>query len=194
MSQAPISKYIRERRSLYPKMYSDKIVETSIIEEMLENANWAPTHKLTEPWRFMVFSGEGLKTLGKIQSKVYKEVATEAGDFDPVKYDNLLNKPSMASHVIVIMMKRNEKHLLPEIEEVSSVAMAVQNMYLTASAYKLGCYWGTGGITYMEKAKGEFGLSPEDKLMGFFYIGHTDSSWPEGRRKPIEEKVQWISE
>lgn len=192
MKPADISKYIRERRSIYPKMYSDKVIDREIIEEMLENANWAPTHKLTEPWRFVVFTGEGLKTLGEVQAKVYSKVATEAGDFDTVKYENLKNKPLEASHVIAIIMKRNEKKLVPEIEEVSSVAMAVQNMYLTASAYKIGCYWGTGGITYMDDAKEEFNLEADDKLMGFLYVGHTDKPWPEGRRKPMEDKVQWV--
>ncbi len=44
----------------------------------------------------------------------------------------------------------------------------------------------------MEDAKAEFNLEKEDKLMGFFYVGHTDKPWPEGRRKPIEDKVQWV--
>lgn len=33
------SELIRERRSIYPAMYSDEPVKREIIEEMLENAN-----------------------------------------------------------------------------------------------------------------------------------------------------------
>jgi len=32
-------------------MIGGKHVDNAIIQQMLENANWAPTHKLTEPWR-----------------------------------------------------------------------------------------------------------------------------------------------
>ena len=60
-----INRLIRERRSVYPAQYSGEKVDDSIIKQMLENANWAPNHKKTEPWRFTVFSGEGLKQLAK---------------------------------------------------------------------------------------------------------------------------------
>ena len=43
---------IRTRRSVFPPLYaSDKEVPRSIIEKILEAANWAPSHKKTEPWR-----------------------------------------------------------------------------------------------------------------------------------------------
>lgn len=48
---------IRSRRSIYPTMYSDVEVDDSNINEILENANWAPTHRITEPWRFLVAMG-----------------------------------------------------------------------------------------------------------------------------------------
>jgi nitroreductase len=91
-------------------------------------------------------------------------------------------------------MKRNEKELVPEIEEISAVACAVQNMYLTATAYGIGCYWGSGGVTYNPEANSFFGLGPNDKLLGFVYIGNLKSEkWPDGKRTPFEDKVTWVS-
>ena len=188
-----MTQLIRHRRSVYPVQYSGEMVPRPIIEEMLENANWAPTHKLTEPWRFMVFSGDGLKKLAGFMADLYKKVTTADGTFQEKKHEKLLSKPLLASHVISIGMKRDEQERIPEMEEVASVACAVQNMYLTAAAHGVGCYWGTGGITYFEEAKPFFGLGPNDKLMGFFYVGMTNSRWPQGRRKPIEDKVAWVS-
>jgi hypothetical protein len=46
---------IQRRRSIFPKQYSSKPVARKILEEMLEAARWAPTHRLTEPWEFIVF-------------------------------------------------------------------------------------------------------------------------------------------
>ena len=89
-------------------------------------------------------------------------------------------------------MKRDERDKIPEIEEIESVACAVENMYLTATAYGIGCYWGTGDVTYMEEAKAFFGLGVKDKLLGFMYVGKPRIDWPKGHRTPIDQKVNWV--
>lgn len=184
---------IRKRRSIYPPLYSGEKVEEAVIEQMLENANWAPTHALTEPWRFTVFSGEGLKKLADFQSELYKKLSTANGSFDEKKYQKLQDKPLLCSHIIGIGMKRDPKKKIPEVEEIEATACAVQNMYLTAAAYGVGCYWGTGGITYKDEAKAFFGLGEEDKFLGFLFVGTPkEGKWPEGKRRPVAEKVEWV--
>ncbi len=187
-----VSRLIRTRRSIYPAMYSGEEVDDAVINQMLENANWAPTHGLSEPWQFVVFKGDGIKKLADFQSNLYKTRAEREGTFDQVKYDKLAKKPLLASHIIAIGMKRPENKKFPEIEEVEAVACAVQNMYLTATASGVGCYWGSGGVTYWEEAKDFFGLGADDRLLGFMYIGTPKGNWPEGRRRPISEKVRWV--
>ncbi len=182
---------IRERRSTFPRQYdAGKPVDDAVIQQMLENANWAPTHKLTEPWRFTVFSGEGRKTFGHLQASVYKNTAAE--NFKEDNYQKLLNTPLLASHIISIGMKRHAQQNIPEMEEIAAVACAVQNMYLTAAAYGVGCYWTTGGITFNEAAKPFFELEAADKLMGFFYVGVIATPSAPGKRLPIDGKVKWI--
>ena len=186
---------IRKRRSFYPKNYSEGTVDDETITSILENAIWAPTHKLTQPWTFTVFSGEGRKRLASFQSELYKKVHTDKGTFDEEKFQSLKEKPLMASHIIAIGMKRDQKERVPEIEEISAVACAVQNIYLSVSAHGLGGYWGTGGVTYIEEAKEFFGLGPMDSLMGFFYIGRISIDREiMSKRIPLSEKVNWIKE
>ncbi|MTI31935.1 nitroreductase family protein [Xanthovirga aplysinae] len=194
MSNKPeeINQLIRNRRSIYPNMYSGEKIDQEIIEKLLENANWAPTHGITEPWRFTVFTGEGLKKLATFQSELYKKGAEAKGNFQEEKFQKLATKPLKASHIISIGMSRDPKGKIPEIEEVEAVACAVQNMYLTATAYGVGCYWSTGGVTYMEEAKEYFGLKSEDKLLGFLFLGIPKNPWPKGKRKPIKDKIRWV--
>lgn len=185
---------IRNRRSIFPKDYTGEKVDDAIIKQMLENATWAPTHKLTEPWRFVVFTGDGLKKLGEIQGAVYKKVTEADGTFKEDRYQNLIKKPLECSHIIAVGMKRDEKKGVPEWEELAAVFCAVENMYLTATAYGIGCYLSTGGITNFAEAKEHFGLAAEDKLCGFLNIGMPKAGLHFGmRRKPVEEKVEWIS-
>jgi nitroreductase len=187
-----VNKLIRTRRSVFPKDYSGEVVSDEIVKQMLENANWAPTHKLTEPWRFVVFTGEGIKKLAEFQSECYKQVTTANGTFREDRFQSLLTKPMESSHIIAIGMKRDEKKGLPEVEEIGAVFCAVQNMYLTATSYGVGCYISTGGVTFFEEAKPFFDLGPDDKLLGFLHIGMPKGELIAGRRKPIEEKVKWV--
>lgn len=182
---------IRNRRSVFPKQfYAGKLVPREIIEQLLTNATWAPNHGQTEPWQFSVFSGDGLKTFANFQAEMYREQSGEK--FMQANYKKLQETPLLASHIISIGMKRTTTKRIPEIEDVEAVACAVQNMYLTTTAYGIGGYWTTGGTTYMEGAKAFFGLGQEDKLLGFFYIGEIEVPSATGKRTAISEKVNWI--
>jgi len=189
-----INEIITQRRSVFQQQYSGERVDDSIVRKMLENANWAPTHKFTEPWRFIVYTGKGLKRLAETQASVYKKATEADGTFKEERYQNLLTKPLQSSHIIVIVMKRDEKKSVPEIEEIGAVFCAVQNMHLTATAYGVGAYLSTGGITYFDDAIEAFGLKKEDRLIGFFNIGMVKGDLPKGRRTSIDEKVIWYSE
>ena len=60
-----ISEIIQHRRSIYPAIYTGEVVPQEVIQKMVENANWAPTHRLTEPWRFTVITqGKGSTKTG----------------------------------------------------------------------------------------------------------------------------------
>jgi nitroreductase len=191
-NQEEINQLIRQRRSTLPPDYSGERVGDETIQHMLENANWAPTHRLTEPWRFVVFTGEGLRKLAAFQAECYRKVTVADGTFSEDRYQGLLTKPMQSSHIISVGMKRDEKKSVPEIEEAGAVFCAVQNMYLTATAYGIGCYLSTGGITYFEEAKKFFGLGAEDRLLGFLHVGMPRGAARQGRRKPVNEKVVWV--
>lgn len=184
-----IADLIKNRRSIFPKNYSGERVSDEVITEMLESANWAPTHKMTEPWRFTVFSDEGIEVFADFQAELYLKSAGKKPDKDKIK--KLKSKPLMCSHIISIGMKRNKS--IPKMEEIAAVAAAVQNMHLTATAHGVGCYWSTGGVTYDKNANGFFDLGEKDLLMGFLYIGMPKKAkWPKGKRKSIDKKVKWV--
>ncbi len=46
---------IRHRRTIKPQsMDAAKPVDRALLMSLLENGTWAPTHGVTEPWRFRV--------------------------------------------------------------------------------------------------------------------------------------------
>lgn len=121
---------------------------------------------------------------------MYKQ--TSGDNFLQGTYEKLQNTPLQSSHIIALCMKRTTTKRIPEIEDIEAVACSVQNIYLSVSAYGLGGYWTTGGITYKPEAKAFFNLGEEDRLLGFFYIGHVAVPSPSAKRKPLEEKVKWV--
>jgi len=187
-----INSLIRNRRSVFPKMYTGEQVPRHVVEKMLENANWAPTHKFTEPWRFTVFYGEGVKKFAEFQADLYRQRTGANPTFDESTYLKLKEKPLMASCIIAIGMKRDPENRIPEIEEIAAVSCAVQNMYLTATAYGAGCYWSTGGPTFWDEAREFFKLAPEDKLLGFLYVGMPVDKEFGSTRGAWEDKVTWV--
>lgn len=192
LTPAYFNRLVMDRRSVFPRQFdTTKKVPDDVIQQMVLNATWAPNHGQSEPWFFKIFAGNGLQTFAHIQSSLYKE---EAGDlFNNDKFLKLQQQPLLASHIISIGMKRTTGKQIPEIEDIEAVACAVQNIYLSVAAYGLGGYWTTGGVTYLDKAKYHFGLAAPDKLLGFFYIGYVAIPSPKGKRKPIEEKVEWVT-
>ncbi|MBS1915295.1 MAG: nitroreductase [Bacteroidetes bacterium] len=193
MNPEQLNVLIKSRRSVFTRQFvKGKKIPDEIILQLLENANYAPTHKFTEPWRFSIFTGNGLKKLANFQAELYRKNAGEK--FKQDKYEKLLSNPLDCSHIISIGMKRSTIVQIPEIEEIAAVACSVQNIYLSVTAYGIGGYWTTGGITYEEEAKPFFNLGAEDKLLGFFYLGYVEVPSAASKRGDIAEKTIWVRE
>ncbi|MBB6460866.1 nitroreductase family protein [Flammeovirga kamogawensis] len=188
-----ISAIIKGRRSFYPHEFIEGEIPKKDIEVILENANWAPNHGMTEPWRFFVFAGNGLESLSEAQGEIYKE-NTNASEFDEKRYEKLKRLPLQSSHVIAIIMQRGNNKKIPVIEEVEAVACAVQNMALTVTEMGYGAYWSTGGMVKFKEAKEFFGLREEDQLLGLFYIGKVVTTKKDGKRGVITDKVTWVND
>jgi nitroreductase len=189
---AQVTQLLRGRRSIQPVQFeTGRVVPDELLRELLENATWAPTHKRTEPWHFVVFGGAGRQRLATFQSELYRKKAGEK--FQQNKFEKLLSSPLLSSHVIAIGLKRTQE--VPEVEEVSAVACAVQNLHLSAVAHGLAGFWSSGGVTYIEEAKPFFGLGPDDRLLGFFMLGYPKpGATAHSIRRPLEEKVTWVLE
>ncbi len=50
-----ITELIRNRRTIYPEQYTERVVQRDMLETILTNGLWAPTHGKTQPWRFFFF-------------------------------------------------------------------------------------------------------------------------------------------
>ena len=186
-----INHIIKNRRSIFPKMNNGKPVSKEIIEQVLENANYAPTHKLTEPWRFKVFREKGRDQLSDELVRIYDEIISKEKQTNK-KREKIKTNPLKSDTVIAICMQRDPEDRIPEWEEIAAVSCAVQNMMLTCTAYEVGCYWSSPKSIYHLN---EFLKLKEGEIcLGFMYIGNYDSQEFSAKRTPIQDKIDWIIE
>lgn len=183
----------KKRRNVKPELFNGKRIDNEIVRELLEVANWAPTHKRTEPWRFIVYEYEKTKDFGVLHSNVYKE-HTPADKFLIKKYNKILNRADNASHVIVAYVHPDANSTIPLQEEIAAAACAVQNMLLLATAYEIASYWGSGGMCYHPAMNEALGIDSNDVILGWIFLGRTDDfdKLRPIRNTPIDNKVRWV--
>ncbi len=189
-SPQQVNDLIRQRRSVFPPRYREQAIPRHILEEVLENANWAPTHRRTEPWRFKVFTESALQSLSDYLGDFYEKHTPEE-KFSPMKLKKTRQKPLRSGAVIAICMQRDPEERVPEWEEIAAVACAVQNMSLSLHAYNIGSYWSSPGSII--KAADFLGLQEGERCLGLLYMGYFDDQGLEGKRESIGSKVEWRS-
>jgi nitroreductase len=189
MDSNNLATLIKNRRSIFPKTYTDVQISDELIMEILENANWAPNHRKTEPWRFKVIQNEARQELANYMAEWYKQNTSEES-YSQKKYEKQLTKPMLSPTIIAICMQRAPDECVPEWEEVAATAMAVQNMWLTCTTHNIGSYWSSPksiieASEFLQLAEGE-------QCLGLFYMGYHNLPVIPGRRGDIKDKVKFM--
>jgi len=183
-----LTSIIKNRRSIFPDSYIKKEISTEVIEQLLESANYAPTHKLTQPWRFTVIRKDAKIRLGATLGQLYKE-KVGPGSFLQKKYDSFAKKTEQADCILAINVQFNPEKV-PGWEEIAAVSCAVQNVALTAEALNIGGYWSSPPL--IDDLGNFLGLSENEKCIGLFYMGYHHAETREANRTPMSNKIKWI--
>ncbi|MDY8135934.1 nitroreductase [Aquimarina sp. 2201CG5-10] len=186
----PISQCIRNRKSTYAYSFIKKKIPKTTIEEIITNALWAPTHKMTQPWRFEILEGNHRQDLGTYMLNFYKQKLSKER-FPESRYSETLEYPKNAT-LVAIVFQRNKRAQIPEWEEIAAISCAVQNMWLSCTAMEIGCYWDTGEAT-IQYCTENLTLKDNEKSLGIFYMGIPDIKDKDQnrKRKPLEKKLFW---
>ena len=188
--QENINQIIKNRRSIYPREFNGNPVADEIIQVLLENANYAPNHKSNYPWRFVVITKEYVPQW--IQKAIEITQVSEP-NVSEQKISKLTNMASQIGASIAIVWDKEDlnKH---EIEDISAIACAVQNMYLSLSQFEhVGGYWSTGLGTYNPAMSEFLELTSQQQLLGFFVLGEVDHKRTEGMKKNVKQFVRYFN-
>ena len=157
------------------------------IEQIIRAGTRAPDHGRLRPWRFVVLEGDARARLGDAMADMLKSKFPEA---QPAQLDAERGKPMRAPTIIAVAAKI-AKGKIPEIEQVTAVAAAVQNMFLAGHALGYGVMWKTGGAAYNDAVKAMLGLAPEDHIVALLYLGTATLKGPLVSA-PVDQVVTWL--
>ncbi|TPE39460.1 nitroreductase family protein [Pontibacter mangrovi] len=187
-----IKQVIETRRTTKPPKMNGQRIPDAQVHQLLQLADWAPTHGHTEPWRFIVYADDAVKQFCQNHAELYRQ-HTPKDKFLNDKYEKLLHMGDKASHVLVAYMRRGDLPKIPELEEIAATSCAIQNLLLGATALGMASYWGSGGMAYHPSMKEYLQLREQDMVLGILYLGYADNAAHAGKRTvPLAQKVTWV--
>ncbi len=178
-----------KRRSVYPRQYSGEKIPKEALMKAFEAANWAPTHKRTQPWRFFVYGQENMHALIDQWMKMAKRNLEAKGEEWTEATEKKYTQMRQSSHIIGIACRYTG--LVPEVEETCAVAAAVQNFWLSLQDQGYAGYWSTGNGVFTEEMHTYMGLGADEKALGYFLCGVPEGVIPPSIRKPVDEFIIW---
>jgi nitroreductase len=181
---------IRTRRSI--GAVSQDLPPREIIEEILEAATWAPNHRLTEPWRFIVLAGSAREAFGEALARGKVRHLVESGQPWKADFERTKAKALRAPVIIVLAVEPQFGPKVIEMEEITAGAAAIQNMLLAAHALGLGAIWRSGNACFDPGVKAHLEYPESAHLLGFVYLGYPLATSIRAKRTPSSELTRWI--
>lgn len=138
------------------------------LDRILRAGMRAPDHGRMRPWRFVLVKGGARERLGDLFAEALRRR-------DPNAAEPMLQaergKALRAPLIVVVAATVKDNPKVPPVEQIVAVGAAAQNVLLAAHALGFGAMWRTGANAYDPDLKRALGLSPEDALVGFIYLG-----------------------
>lgn len=182
--------FLETRRSNLAKVMGEPGPTEEQLSKILEIAARVPDHRKLEPWRFIVFKDEARARFGRhIASAFIRNNPEMPEDRAIFEGERFLRAPIV---VAVISSPVNCPRGTPQWEQELSAGAVCFNLCLAAQAHGFGAQWLTEWYAYDKAVIKALGLSEEERLAGFVYIGTPEMPATPRDRPDMGAKVtQW---
>ncbi len=180
----------RTRRTIKPPMMDPvRNIPEKILMEILEDAHWAPTHGMTQPWHFHVFTDDGRALLVKALQSLYDEI-TPAAEFRAEKRAKLSDNILQAPITIAVTAHVESCGTISKQDELCATACAVQNLLLSAYQRGIGSFWATPPVACSQEVTQWLGLDSQHISLGLIFLGYVrEGHTAKSLRSPLQEKI-----
>ncbi|GGF92714.1 nitroreductase family protein [Paenibacillus abyssi] len=157
-----LAQLLKERRSV--QLFEDRPVSVKLITQLLDTSVWVPNHRMTQPWRFVLVHGDGVKRI----AQTCRSIAGRTGALDGEKaYNKMIGVPAL----LTVAMRENPNLAIRE-EDYASTSCIIHNFSLLAWEKGIGTVWKTPGLMHQPEYREAFGIQPGEKLVGTLHIGY----------------------
>jgi len=193
---------IMGRRSI--RKYLDKEVPGELLEEIVQEALWAPSGMNRQPWKIFIYTKNEKDKLLQAFTATEKHIRPRLEQVFPEKMVNIslqAIKTAGGAPVVLLFYTPTTELLMrtsnmnraeagnEHYASVLSVAALIQNLLLSAYSRGLGTCWMTAQ-KYVEKEISEVVGIEEHELISIVALGYPDQSPPAPPRK--QDVVKWL--
>lgn len=161
------------------------------LESILKAGLSVADHGKLRPWRIVLIRNEARAKLGALFAEALLKRNPQA---DPAKLEKLRTKNVKAPLVMVVIANiKPDIAKVPEAEQLLSAGAVASHILLAAYGLGYGGIWYTGENAYDWYIAESLGLSMQEKIVGFLYLG-TPKQTPKAKERPeIDEYVtEWF--
>jgi nitroreductase len=175
---------IRSRRTI--RLMQSEPVPDGTLETILEAGVWAPNHKLTQPWRFIVLGPQSKLAIAYAildYRLASMDMATTRLEIDQV-IEKIWQRFVRVGAVVAVTCQRepgSSEH--QRRDDFAAVCTAIQNMQLAAWSYGIGACWVNGLVTRMSETSKILGTDDRtEELIGIVSLGYPAEPPAKGSR------------
>lgn len=179
-----VAALIKERRTI--RDFKQDPVSDELLLALLNVAVWAPNHGNRQPWRFILYKGDGRKALADAMLQSYDDPDMREKHGIP-KWNDFMAIPA---HLVVIMKEDTRQKQWDE--DYGAVCALIQNFQLAAWEQGLGVVWKTNNYNYEAEFQRSVGLQADEKIVGVLHVGYPASIPKVQPRKSAEEMLTII--
>jgi nitroreductase len=155
------------------KEFGSEPVDHGTLLELLDVARFAPTHHMTEPWRFRVLGPETLAAL-----------KATAGESEAKKLDR--------APTLVVASAALTGDLVQDEEDVCATAAAIMLILLAATERGIATYWRTPGVLRTARGREAVGIPSGERFLGLLHFGAPAREPAARERRDASEYVTFL--
>ncbi|MEH6589568.1 MAG: nitroreductase family protein [Halioglobus sp.] len=140
----------------------------SELQQIYTAAARVPDHAWLRPWRFINIAGDRRAAFGEVLERA---LLARNPDADDAALAKARLSPLRAPLLIVVVAKLSEHPKVPHSEQRLSSGCAAQAILLASEALGYAGVWRTGDAAFDRRVMDELGLSADEEITGFIYLG-----------------------